>query len=628
SSISTINFDFVQPFLRGGSRAVTLEPLTAAERNLVYEIRSYARFRKEYFQYITAGVDMANFRGTVVAFGRAFAPGSVTLNSGNPIRREQNPGVSGRVDLTVESAAPSSGYLPTLQNQGLLEIDRQNINRLERIVRLFEAYEEGGEVSSLQVGLAQSQLLDARSQYLQDDKNFRDSLDQLKLQLGVPPPVPIQLDDAVLQPILRQFERYERLIADYEDAVKRLEGFDALAEAGKLRDQLRKLFTEAALVKETEQFRKSILPRWQQWDKEKLADKALADKLSKLYTVKQELLDLKTNREKEDKTLTPEEAQKLTATLSEISLGELERTLRVFERAPWAKAPNPREQRELHSQLFRQVRSLAVDILGEAANERNALLRPQWPKLPPIVVEGVDLVNDDLETAYAVGTRTALEKRLDLMNARAELVDAWRQIAIYANSLLGYFNVGYHMDSSTPDSRAAPFAFNPTRTRHQLYLNTELPLVRLAERNNYRAALIAYQRARRTLMAAEDQVAAQVRADLRQVQLLARNYPIQQLSVELAFQNVESSLETFRAPQPPGAAGNAASVAALTQQLLAQYQRLPGQQRALLNTWIQYQIARQQLYLDLELLPLDSRGVWIDELTSGPPSRTEPSVSR
>ena len=45
---SFLPLTFVQPFLRGGGRAVTLEPLTQAERNLLYEIRSFARFRQEF----------------------------------------------------------------------------------------------------------------------------------------------------------------------------------------------------------------------------------------------------------------------------------------------------------------------------------------------------------------------------------------------------------------------------------------------------------------------------------------------------------------------------------------------------------------------------------------------------
>src|SRR5207244_2795324 len=49
TSASVINLDLVQPFLRGGGKAVTLEPLTQVERNLVYDIRSYARFREQFY---------------------------------------------------------------------------------------------------------------------------------------------------------------------------------------------------------------------------------------------------------------------------------------------------------------------------------------------------------------------------------------------------------------------------------------------------------------------------------------------------------------------------------------------------------------------------------------------------
>ena len=45
--ISALPIQFVQPLLRGGGRAVVLEPLTQAERNLLYEIRGYARFRED-----------------------------------------------------------------------------------------------------------------------------------------------------------------------------------------------------------------------------------------------------------------------------------------------------------------------------------------------------------------------------------------------------------------------------------------------------------------------------------------------------------------------------------------------------------------------------------------------------
>lgn len=41
-----LGLTFVQPFLRGSSRAIVLEPLTQAERDLVYAVRTFERFRR------------------------------------------------------------------------------------------------------------------------------------------------------------------------------------------------------------------------------------------------------------------------------------------------------------------------------------------------------------------------------------------------------------------------------------------------------------------------------------------------------------------------------------------------------------------------------------------------------
>src|SRR6266700_1303660 len=61
TSQSNINLDLIQPLLRGGGRAVTLEPLTQNERNLLYEIRLFARFREQFFANITTGGDLSLF---------------------------------------------------------------------------------------------------------------------------------------------------------------------------------------------------------------------------------------------------------------------------------------------------------------------------------------------------------------------------------------------------------------------------------------------------------------------------------------------------------------------------------------------------------------------------------------
>ena len=57
TSLSTLTLSLTQPLLRGGGWAVTLEPLTQAERTLVYAVRSYARFRENFYVYIAGGAD-------------------------------------------------------------------------------------------------------------------------------------------------------------------------------------------------------------------------------------------------------------------------------------------------------------------------------------------------------------------------------------------------------------------------------------------------------------------------------------------------------------------------------------------------------------------------------------------
>src|SRR5262249_48531565 len=43
----------------------------------------------------------------------------------------------------------------------------------------------------------------------------------------------------------------------------------------------------------------------------------------------------------------------------------------------------------------------------------------------------------------------ALENRLDLMNERGRVVDAWRQITVTANALKGVFNVNFNANIAT-----------------------------------------------------------------------------------------------------------------------------------------------------------------------------------
>jgi hypothetical protein len=169
-----------------------------------------------------------------------------------------------------------------------------------------------------------------------------------------------------------------------------------------------------------------------------------------------------------------------------------------------------------------------------------------------------------------------------------------------------------------------------------------LPLVRKAERNNYRASLIGFQRARRALMAFEDAIVRDIRIELRNLRLLARNYAIQKQIIQLAYPQVISAEQAIFGPGEPPAVGagrppRTSDIAGKTQQLLSALQGLLGAQNQIYGIWVDYQLSRLRLFRDLELMQIDSRGVWLDELATidqstdlgdppGEPQRPEPGA--
>ena len=114
-------------------------------------------------------------------------------------------------------------------------------------------------------------------------------------------------------------------------------------------------------------------------------------------------------------------------------------------------------------------------MILEGRNERLAETRGKWPKLPGLPVGGCDLLDTTLDEAYTTGIQTALSHRLDLMNARGQVVDAWRQIKVQANSLQGVFDLRYDLDGATSPTGTNPLAFEGSRNRHRVTANIELP---------------------------------------------------------------------------------------------------------------------------------------------------------
>ena len=119
--ISALPISFVQPLLRGGGRAVTLEPLTQAERNLLYAVRAFGLFRQQFFVVTLTG-------GTIQNFGNR-----LSLWPGSPS--------AGNTDPTI-------GFLPVVFNLVEIEVDRRNLLFLESVAKLYQELIQG-EASGL-----------------------------------------------------------------------------------------------------------------------------------------------------------------------------------------------------------------------------------------------------------------------------------------------------------------------------------------------------------------------------------------------------------------------------------------------------------------------------------------------
>ena len=614
-SISNLTLSLTQPLLRGGGWAVTLEPLTQSERTLLYAVRSYARFRENFYVFIAGGADQ---------FNAPYSYAGLTLRGVNP-------------SLT----APSQGYLPTLLTSALERNERENLISLTGYLALYREYQGRGDVSELQVGQVEQQILRSQTSLLQQGQALGAALDQFKLQLGLPTQLPLELDDEPTRPMRRMLAEFTRARADFEALRNEADRYHQQfrvpllflggSAAGPisfdipLRDKVRDLMLNSAMARSAKTFRAGIEARWDRW--RLLPPDALKAELRQLADDLRTLEVRQAAAEAHNQRLTPGEEARLAAIPPQIAIGQLEQSLRAYEALRAAKERTVRGE----SLIYEEVINNLMRVMNEARQERRRLIRAAWPALPAATVDGQDLLKDDLDRALTVAAQVALANRLELMTARAEMVDAWRNIAVQANSLLGVANVGYNFSTPSTPNANEPFALGGSRSTHQLVLSGELPLVRRAERNAYRTALVAYQRARRNLQATEDFILSDVRTDLRSVRVLAESYRIQQRAVEVAYDQVESSLDVLQAPpvpdvqvagQPGQAAAQsqqaAANAASLTQQLLNAQTLLLTAQNNVYTTWVNYLIARMTLYRDIERLPLDLRGVWIDESCPSP----------
>jgi len=216
-------------------------------------------------------------------------------------------------------------------------------------------------------------------------------------------------------------------------------------------------------------------------------------------------------------------------------------------------------------------------------------------------LETTTLTPVELDSATALDIARA--NRRDWMNARAALVDQWRQIELAANDLKSKLDLTVSGDV-TPTSNTLSGVHNTTGNI-TVGLAFDAPLTRRAERNVYRRRLIEYQQARREYYAFEDGVSQDLRETLRSIHLTPLQFELQRAAVHTAITRTERQQYYLRM-------GRATSGPTAARDLVDAFGALLRAQNSFLGIWLEYEVLRMHLDFNLGTMQLDDRGMWID----------------
>ncbi|HWV99169.1 MAG TPA: TolC family protein [Candidatus Acidoferrum sp.] len=136
--------------------------------------------------------------------------------------------------------------------------------------------------------------------------------------------------------------------------------------------------------------------------------------------------------------------------------------------------------------------------------------------------------------------QVALAARLDYLNAKDQLADAVRKVELAVNFLKPQVDFSSSVTLSSNPNRTGGFQIpDPQRYSWNAGLFIDPGLDRMGERNSYRSALIARNRAARAIEQQEDDIKLQVRDSWRTLDQAKRNYEISEVGVKIAERRVE-----------------------------------------------------------------------------------------
>jgi len=249
--------------------------------------------------------------------------------------------------------------------------------------------------------------------------------------------------------------------------------------------------------------------------------------------------------------------------------------------------------------LVAAVSENIVDLSRFAVDPNEEIPPADAPvELEPPSLEGAG----QYEIDRIVAMRLALESRLDLRVAQENVYDAQRDVVVFADrlgaelTLFGSASAGDRRSvgsATSDDSRV-----HLSEAAYSALLTLDLPLERVAERNDYRDSLISLERAVRDIASLEDGVKLDVRNRLRALGSTRESLQIQARAVEVAQQRVSSANMLLEAGRVQ------------IRDILEAQEALLSAQNALTAAVIDYRTTELELQRDMGLLKVNEKGLW------------------
>ena len=648
AATSLVDFSFVQPLLRGGGRDRVLTRLTLAERQLLANVRQMDRFRRGFYLELATGEGRTRGASRLGGlFGGSGLEGFTGVGGGFG-------GVGfafgGGGGVEVASAQLQvGGFLGLLQNQQSIRNSQFNIAGLRsNVVGFQQTLDESLRTipddptvvvrNRLQVAQTRQELYDQEFALVSAQAAYQSQVDNLKFDLGLPPDIPVEIED----PTLDQFNLLDtELVPIRED----------LSNIGVQIGAINQLILNSAVYVDTDGVRTGSL-EWSNELEASLLD--LAGYLDRIRAIRDELASRNLRRAETDiqrlKEILPRRkqtlqrlSQKYPRMLNEMMQLEISSQTRLpvdLDPAVLSVGRLDKLAGELESEFARiqQVLGTYEETMAQLEGHLQSVLDGMAPRDPVALYEkieqdimfalpglltnvsstlldlslmqararadAIDLVTVDLSMEEALGIASL--NRRDWMNARASLVDTWRAIAFVANELEGVLDIVTDGDVATVGDN--PLDFRSTTGSLRVGLEFDAPFTRLLERNNYRQVLIDYQQARRNYYRFVDRVSQELRGIIRTLDLNALNFETRRLAVLSAIDQTVLNDEIQTLDEERGQVQGVTAARDVVTALAA----LQTTQDDFTGVWLTFEVNRRFLDYNLGTMQLDEYGMWVD----------------